>query len=140
MWTPKAAHKAFFEGSDKWNVFVAELLHSKTPHIKDQLYIFDQIVADGVQLIGTTFAERQAMLRQRWPNQVSEPDQLRVHEYVSLAKNYKAGFAKLFSRLKPEDEGLVLKDPNAKLEACVRQDANNSWQVKSRIPHANYSF
>jgi hypothetical protein len=140
MWTPKREHAAFFVGPPTWNVFVAELLHSKTPYIKDQLYIFDQIVRDGVHLVGTTFRDRQSMLRERWPQQVSEPTQLRIGEHVSLAKNFKAGFDKLFDNLKPEDEGLVLKQPAAKLAPCFKHDSNNAWQVKSRIPHKNYGF
>lgn len=146
MWTPKQAHIDFFRGSDKWNVYVAELLHSKTPHIKDDLYIFDQIVQDGVQLVGTTFAERQALLRARFAGEIEEHkadarrDQLRIHKHVCLAKNFKSGFDKLFDTLKPEDEGLVMKKPDAKLEACFKVTSNAAWQVKSRVPHKNYSF
>lgn len=154
-WSPLQEHIDFFRESCKgegWNVFVGELLHSKTQDIKHQLYLFDQIVKDGVHLIGTTFAERQKMLRERWPSQTGERDSLRVGTYVSLAKNYKAGFNKLFDgavkraaernarQLNVEDEGLVLKDPNARLEACFKQTANNGWQCKVRVPHKNYSF
>ena len=146
MWTPKQAHIDFFLGFDKWNVFVAELLHSKTPHIKDDLYIFDQIVQDGVQLVGTTFIQRQALLRQRYAAEIkaneadARRDQLRVHKHVCLAKNFKSGFDKLFDTLNPEDEGLVLKKPDAKLEACFKPTSNASWSVKSRILHKNYGF
>lgn len=143
MWSPKPEHVNFFRGSDRWNVFTAELLHSKTPHIKDFLYIFDVIVLDGQQLVGTTFAERQAMLRALYPHHADDASQLgirRVAPNVALAKNYKAGFVKLFDSLKPEDEGLVLKDPTAKLLPCFKEGSNNRWQVKSRVPHKNYSF
>lgn len=146
MWTPKQAHVDFFRGFDKWNVFVAELLHSKTPHIKDDLYIFDQIVEDGVQLVGTTFTQRQALLRARYAARIEEHkadarrDQLRIHKHVCLAKNFKSGFDKLFDTLKPEDEGLVLKKPDARLEACFKVTSNAAWQAKSRVSHANYSF
>ena len=144
MWSPKPEHVKFFQGFDSWNVFVAELMHSKTPTIKDQLYIFDQIVHNGVQLVGKTFAERQALLRERWLHLnagfAPERDQLRVHQYVSLAKNFKGGFGKLFDTLGPGDEGLVLKNPNAPLNACFKHDSNWGWQVKSRIPHKNYGF
>lgn len=147
LWTPKQEHVEFFANvgaPGTWNVYVAELLHSKTPHIKDQLYIFDQIVNNGVQLVGETFAERQARLRERWfhlKNRFEpERDQLRVDKHVSLAKNFKGGFDKLFDALQPEDEGLVLKKPDAPLEACFKHDSNRAWQLKSRILHKNYSF
>lgn len=147
MWTPKKEHVNFFAGrSSKWNVYVGELLHSKTPHIKDDLYIFDQIVRDGVQLVGTTFTDRQAALREYFAKEIAEHaadkrrDQIRLHRHFCLAKNFKAGFDKLFDTLQPEDEGLVLKKPDAALEACFRVTANSVWQCKTRIPSKNYSF
>ena len=140
-WTPKPEHVKFFQSkSNEWCVFVAELLHSKTPHIKDQLYIFDMIVEDGEQLTGVTFAERQRRLYSRFPNGVYERDQYRVHPNVSLAMNFKANYQDLWKSLQDEDEGLVLKDPNAKLVACMKQTSNAGWQVKSRRPTKNYSY
>jgi hypothetical protein len=140
-WVPKPEHKKFFETKGKeWNVYVAELVHSKTPHIKDQLYIFDIIVHEGVQLVGKTFEERQAILHGLWKGGVDEGDQIRVHKYVSVAKVFTSGFRELWKKLKPEDEGLVFKQMNAKLDPCLKQTSNNAWQVKVRIPHRNYSF
>lgn len=141
QWSPLPEHVRFFQSaSTKWNVFVAELIHSKTPHIKNQLYIFDVLVLDGVHLEGTTFEERQKLLIARWPNAVDEGDQFRINPYVSYAKNYTKDFAKLFTSLKPEDEGLVMKQPTAKMRACFKPDSNSAWQVKSRVPTKNYGF
>lgn len=145
LWTPKQEHIDFFSNlGPGWNVFVAELIHSKTPHIKDQLYIFDQIVHNGVQLVGVPFTKRQAMLRDRWAHLkdgfAPERDQIRIHKYISLAKNFKSGFDKLFDGLQAEDEGLVLKKPDAPLEACFKHDSNRGWQCKIRIFQKNYSF
>ena len=140
-WTPKPEHIKFFQSdSTEWTVYVAELIHSKTPHIKDQLYIFDMIVEDGEQLTGVTFAERQLMLYAKFPGGVYEVDQYRVHPNISLAINFKSDYQHLWKSLKSEDEGLVLKDPNAKLVACLKQTSNAGWQVKSRVPTKNYSF
>lgn len=145
LWTPNRETIEFFHSDgDKWNVFVAELLHSKVKGIRDQLYIFDQLVSDGVQLVGTTFAERQEALLKRWPRmeEVGPTDlrQYRVGPHVMIAKNYTSGFDTLFKQLGPEDEGLVLKDPKAKLKPCFKADSNAGWQVKSRVPHKNYAF
>lgn len=145
MWMPKHEHVDFFSNlGPGWNVFVGELVHSKTPTVKDQLYLFDQIVFNGDHLVGRTFAERQTLLRERWSHLKDrfepERDQVRVHKYVTLAKNFKGGFNKLFNTLGVEDEGLVLKKPDASLEACFKHDSNRGWQVKSRILHANYGF
>lgn len=140
-WKPLPEHVEFFANrSDKWNVYVAELLHSKTPHIKNQLYIFDKIVHEGVQLIGKTFDERQEILLADWELGEDEGDQIRVGKFVSIAKVFYEGFDKLWKGLKTEDEGLVFKRRAAKLERCIRQTSNNSWQVKCRRPHTNYSF
>jgi hypothetical protein len=140
LWTPTVEHTRFFQGSNNWNVYVAELLHSKvTNGPKNQLYVFDKIVHEGEQLVGSTFEERQEMLADEFPG-VFEGNQYRVHDYVSRAHNFKTDFAKLFTTLKPEDEGLVLKDPKAVLRACMKQDSNNKWQVKCRIATKNYSF
>lgn len=141
MWQPKPEHVEFFQGSKDWNVYVCELVHSKTPHMKDQLYIFDIIVSDGEHLVDTTFESRQDILRSRFPRFTEEDvGVLRLTPFISMAKNFKGGFAHLFTHLKPEDEGVVLKDPKAKLKACFKEGANGSWQVKSRVPTKNYGF
>ena len=140
-WTPKPEHIKFFQSdSTEWTVYVAELLHSKTPHIKDQLYIFDMIVDKGEQLTGVSFEERQKMLYEKHPGGVYEVDQYRIHPNVSLAVNFTADYQHLWKSLKTEDEGLVLKDPKAKLSACLKQTSNAGWQVKTRRPTKNYSF
>jgi hypothetical protein len=40
----------------------------------------------------------------------------------------------------PRIEGIVLKDPDAKLMVCGRPTSNARWQVKSRYPKANLAF
>lgn len=141
MWTPKPEHVKFFQGeSFKWNVYVAELLHSKTPHIKDQLYIFDKIVHEGVQLVGSRFVDRQETLQNQWTGD-DEPHFTRVDKNVVVAKNFVGGQRKLFASLEnPEDEGLVLKNPKGVLSPCFRPHANDGWMIKVRKPHMNYGF
>jgi hypothetical protein len=141
MWSPTQEHIRFFQGSNKWNVYVAELIHSKVSGgPKNQLYVFDKIVDEGVHLVGSTFEERQLLLASQWEPIADEGDQTRVSDYVSIATNYTGDFVKLFSELKPEDEGLVLKNPKAVLKACMKQDSNNAWQIKCRIATTNYGF
>ena len=138
-WTPKADHVKFFAGRDKWNVYCAELLHSKTPHIKDTLFIFDQLVSDGEHLTGKTFAERQGLLSDL---EILEDcdDQYRLDDRIYLAKCFNENFAQRYDHLKPEDEGLVLKDPDAKLRLAFKEGSNSEWQAKCRITHKNYSY
>jgi hypothetical protein len=140
LWTPQADHIKFFSGSEGWNVYTAELLHSKvTGGPKNELFIFDQLVRDGVSLVGTTFASRVLAMRQKFGGE-AESDQYRIADRITLAKCFTGGFTALFDTLSAEDEGLVLKDPNATLKACLKPDSNKTWQVKCRIAAANYSF
>lgn len=141
QWSPKQEHLDFFKSdSTEWNVYVCELIHSKTPHIKDQLYIFDIIVKDGVQLVNSSFEERQKLIADMWPNAADEGDQFRINAHVSYSHCFKTGFSKLFNTLKQEDEGLVFKNPKGKMQACFKADSNWGWQVKCRIPTKNYGF
>jgi len=147
MWTPQAEHIEFFRSGTKsfssdsnWNVYCAELLHSKVSNgPKNELYIFDILVKDGVYLTGETFAYRQHVLHGLW-NGKHEGDQVRITPQITVATCIDSGFAERFNNLKPEDEGLVLKDPNAKLKSCFKASSNAAWMVKCRIPNKNYSF
>ncbi len=142
MWSPKPEHIDYFRQlakNGKWHMFCCELLHNKTQHIKDHLYIFDIIVKDGVQLVGTSLAQRQNTLMEGVVGDDMD-DRIEVSPYISVAKCYKTGFVELFDHLAKEDEGLVIKDPNAKLKPCFREGGNGLWQVKSRIPTPNYSY
>ena len=140
LWTPQLDHAHFFGGRKAWNVYCAELLHSKvTNGPKHELFIFDILVSDGQYLTGEMFQTRQAILHGRWHGR-DEGDQVRVAPRITLAKCSDSGFLERFQNLKPEDEGLVLKDPNAKLLPCFKADSNKAWMVKCRIPSKNYSF
>lgn len=146
-WTPQPEHFAFFAGRPEWNVYVAELLHSKGADIKNHLYLFDILVSDGEDLAGTTFSDRQAILAKRFPTQKVEVGgskaglgAIRVTDLISRAHCFTDGFAGVWNSLAKLDEGIVFKDPSAKLAPCVTQLSNGGWQVKVRRPHSNYSF
>ncbi len=140
-WVPQPEHAIFFKGREQWNVYVAELLHSKTANVKNHLYLFDILVSDGEDLSGTSFADRQAILLSRYPgNGRAGLGATRVTEQVSRATCYTRDFERVWSALAVEDEGIVFKDPASKLAPCVTQTANAMWQVKCRRPHSNYSF
>lgn len=132
-WTPTADHYSFFRGSPKWEVFVAE-------RIDNDLYIFDQIVRDGFQLVDTSFRDRQIALYHRWKIEKELDDEFLIGKFVTVAKSHLTGFDQIFNRLTDKDEGLVLKNPYAKMNLCFRDKQNGSWQVKSRRTTKNYSF
>lgn len=144
LWNPTPGSSAAFKKlpGKGWYVFVAELLHSKVPGIRDTNYIFDVLVADGKYLVGTTFEERQEILADLFPKHRSETESHRViDDHTWVAKLLRGNFEEIFNRLhRPEDEGLVLKNPKGKLELCSRESTNTLWQVKCRRPHKNFSF
>lgn len=143
-WAPRQDHIDFFRGTaadGKWNVFVAELMHNKSPLIKDMLYVFDMLVLNGNQLTNTTFGSRQDLLEGIIPG-TEQGLWYENSKYVVRARNFKSGSKALYQRITsiPYVEGLVMKNPNATLELCNRADNNTGWQAKCRKVTKNYGF
>ena len=145
-WSPQPSHIALFAGRDDWNVYIAELLHSKGPSVKDHLYLFDILVSDGQELIGTTLPERQQILQARFPSPKADIVGSRaglgarmIARDLSQATSIPNPSA-LWPALGALDEGFVFKDPTAKLAPCITATANGAWQTKVRRSHTNYSF
>lgn len=123
-----------------WTVFVAELLHSKVPGIKDTLYVFDILVYDNQHLVGTTLIERHELLHSIMSFESEASEHYVVNEKLLLAKNF-YNLSETWDALSnPEDEGIVAKNPNAMLENCLKDGLNSKWQVKCRKQHKNYAF
>lgn len=160
-WEPTDKSTGVFKNlpGDGWYVFVVEVLHSKVKDIKDTVYIFDILVNDGQDLVGTTFMERQDMLHEIFDIKHEDDDtnvtqmfDSESHHALSpnvwLAKLIKGDFKKLMRVINsqtpeegaPENEGIVLKNPSARLEPESRAASNGGWQVKCRVEHKNYSF
>ena len=148
-WRATEANRQAFLGlpGDGWYVFVAELMHSKVPGLRNINYLHDILVADSIYLAGSTFADRQELLASLFPNRTKALGG--AHEVIDahtwLAINYrpgiKGGFRKLFQSLeRPEHEGLVLKDPTATLNLCFKPDSNSAWQRKCRRPKTAFNF
>jgi len=126
----------------RWTMLVAELLHSKTPTIKDTLYLRDVIVYQNIHLIGTTFNERQHILGGLFSERIKEEySHWEITSNIWLAKNFDSNFAEKFKKIKDPriDEGLVLIKPDAKLKWCLKE-GSNSMSVKCRYPTKNYQF
>lgn len=137
-WKPTDEARATYEAlpGKGWYVVCTELLHSKVPGIRDVQYVHDVLVADGEWLLGETYAQRYARLLTLFlRDRVDEEDSHWVlPNGIWLAKNRKADFRTMFLSLtRPEDEGLVLKDPRAPLVPGAGR-----WSVKCRVPHKNY--
>jgi hypothetical protein len=127
----------------RWTMLIAELLHSKTPTIKDTLYVRDIIVYQNTHLVGTTWQERQVILDAIIPRSGAETySHYEVDEGLWRAKTLQGNLTQLFLAIdNPKiDEGLVLFDPAGKLKWCIKEGGNASWQVKVRYPTKNYQF
>lgn len=139
-----ATHQTFANlPGNGWYIFVAELLHSKVPGLRNINYINDMLVMDGEYLVQSKFIDRQKMLRDLFPTNTRSID---GHYYIIdqvtwLAHNYETGLTDVFNTLtRQDDEGLVLKQRDAVLKSCIRENSNSGWQVKCRRPTKNYSF
>jgi hypothetical protein len=134
-------HKAWLGGNDKssaifrawpgrgWAVVNMELLHSKVPlamgGCRDTNFIFDLYVHDSEKLTGMTFEERYALLFSLLKDKITGEafGHYILNEKTWLAKNFSKGLTKLYHSLKdPIDEGVVLKNPKAKMGQSGQQD------------------
>lgn len=153
-WSPSVKSNAPFKTlpGNGWYVFVSELMDSKTSEdIKDTHYINDILVADGRNLEGTTFEERQEILKSLFL--VGGEEETESHWIVTpnfwLAKTITEKFKSTWTAINdvaqnmngaPTDEGLVFKNPKAPLVMCSKSGSNSGWQVKCRVQHKNYTF
>jgi ATP-dependent DNA ligase len=145
LWKPSEESLRPFKdrANGKWRVYVVEVLDAKTSHIKDTIYIHDIIVNDGTILEGTTFAERQDLLLEIFPEYIGEGfGYNKVTEKVWLATIIKHDFKWVFDSINDPkvDEGLVIKDPKQNLTQMWRKGSNVSWQLKCRKPTKNYGY
>lgn len=141
-----AALELLVQHADGWTVFDTELLNARTRDVKDKIYVFDMLVYAGQHLTGTTCAQRWELLAEIFADckPIGETEShFILNEHVWLAKVHETGLTDLYQRAiaLPENEGLVLKDPNGVLASGSSIINNTSWQVKCRRPEAsNASF
>ncbi|OFZ17963.1 MAG: hypothetical protein A2X94_08710 [Bdellovibrionales bacterium GWB1_55_8] len=143
---------------DKLQVLDGGLLHYKTSRIKDTLVFWDILIHDGRYLLGTTYRERYDLLTRILgtpvePVSLSYADEAsgvrkdiviatRASRHIWLAHLLQGDFQRHFREAAPlpEIEGLVLKDPNARLTRAHRAESNASWQIRARKPGENYEY
>lgn len=134
----------------KWTVLVGELMNkSKRDErgrpFSDRYVLHDVLVADGVHLVGTTFAERIAILDGMYGT--GESDQAGLHgtghKGVYRVRTHEGDLAGLFRGATAGAqmyEGIVAKDPSARLEHGMRQKNTRAGQVKVRRTEKNYAY
>lgn len=143
LWSPPAFAMETYQNlpGKGWYVICTELLHSKVKEEegghRDTQYVHDILVDDGEWLLGETYAQRYARLLSLFlKDGKMSLSHWELPNRIWLARNHKSDFGMIFSGMNlPEDEGLVLKDPQAPLIV-----GSGKWSVKCRRPHKNYSF
>jgi hypothetical protein len=132
----------------KFHVIDGGLMHGKAPGIRDRLVLWDILVHNGEYLVGTTFLERYQLLEKlvgnptELENETGGEIALQINRNLWLAPLFKDKLAERYQRAasREELEGLVLKNPNGRLEWGLSESNNGFWQIRVRKPHANYSF
>ena len=121
---------------------VCELLHSKVPGIRDTLYIFDVVAIGNEILEGTTFRERHKILSPIFKHENMTETHYDHGGGLLYARTFAKGHLSLYNSIikNPEDEGIVVKNPDVKLSSLFREGTNDGWQAKCRRPTKNYSF
>ena len=133
-------------GKEYW--FDGELLNNKTssPDYKNKIIFFD-ILQAGRYLFGNpNLKGRQDLLYEICGAPTNrEPGQgiaLEVTPNIWLAETFTSDFVARYRDFISLDEieGLVLKDPQSKLDNFGGKEYEVSWQIRCRKEHKNYSF
>jgi ATP-dependent DNA ligase len=115
---------------------------------KPAVILWDILVHENRYLLGTTYAERYALLRRicggpRKPVVAcGQRIGLEIAPGLWLAPVFRSGFARLFERAKECEllEGIILKQPAGKLRWGVREENNGDWQVRVRKTTGRHVF
>lgn len=131
------------KGKEYW--IDSELLHNKTSTIKDTIVIYDILFA-GKLLFGVKQLDRLHLMNKicnvNPENEETSHLGIQVSDSVFVAKSFTSNFCNLFGQALnvPELEGLVLRNPNSKLDNLGQKEYEVSWMIRCRKEHKNYSF
>jgi len=135
---------------NEWTLLDGGLLHAKHSAIKDHIVLWDILVHNGEQLLGTTYEERYAKLAKLSSLEMIWDDQPigdLAHTRIIIPRNYKStdepwNIVKEVNKNydSPLLEGVVLKDPTGTLGIGVREKNNSDWMVRSRVQTGRHLF
>jgi hypothetical protein len=129
-----------------WNVLDSELLHFKTPTIKNCVYLFDVLVWGGEYLIGDTYGERYSRITPMLKSREFPIDKTEMSEKIFVAQNIApADWANVWAKVQQNKavEGLVLKrtGPASSLKIAGSSENNNGdFMCRIRKPFGNALF
>ena len=160
----KRVHRETLDGTkNKWMVLVGEYMIKSKMNADGKVWnnkfvIFDIIVYDGMQLLGTTFEERQTLLDQLYGKEDASftrgmnDERTGVYDdkfiyatsmpNIHRVRTFKDCLSALWNDLVKIDmyEGLVFKRASAKLENGLSENNNTLSQVKIRKETKNYKW
>lgn len=150
--------------NNQYHLLDGGLLDQKHQAIKDTIVIWDILVQNDEHLLGTTYQERYDILKNsistEEPYWYTHPTHdpidfgIKLTDNIILARQYDASdwdhiwetvhtINAPFSTkndVKPVLEGVVLKDPNGRLEMGYKEKNNTDWMVKSRVKTGRHRF
>lgn len=112
------------------------------------IILWDILVHNDDYLLGTRYQERYELLASICGDPKS-PEAITGHQIgleiapvLWLAPVFRSNFYARYEETLRLDflEGVILKNPNGKLERSLRAQNNTSWQIKARKPRPGYSF
>jgi ATP-dependent DNA ligase len=111
----------------------AELIHNRTKHIKNQIYIYDIYILDGQQMSGT-LQERREILKNIFNKKVPNVYLADIYNSNTIFENWKTIIEK------EENEGVVFKNIDGKITWNAIKSPDVWWQIKCRKQAKNYKF
>jgi hypothetical protein len=112
--------------------------------LKNPLAKTDLVIAEGKELYGETFENRQKILFDLFDacNKPKAYSHYVIEDRFWLSKNIDQQIYQKFKEItnKDVDEGFVLKKKDSKLQDCTSQKNNQGWQMKFRHPSKKYQF
>lgn len=139
-----------------FHVLDGGLLHYKTSRVRNTVVLWDVLVFKNRWLIGSTYRERYKILKSVCGNPkknvslkyrkdtefVSVDIAFEITKHLWLARCFSSNFKALFEKASPlpEVEGLILKDPGAKLQRSFKMSENAKWLIRIRKPRIDYAF
>jgi ATP-dependent DNA ligase len=104
--------------------------------------IFDILVYNGKQTIGTTFEERVDLLKNLYDSNGYDTIIRKINDDIYIVETFFGEFNDIYGDITLVDmyEGFVLKKKKSKLKNGITQNNNSGSQIKVRKPTKNYDF
>ena len=128
-------------------VVVGEYMNKSQKDINGKVFnnkfvIFDILVLNGKQLVGTTYESRFKIMKDIFGTKSYDDYLYQVSDNIFMVKSFEKDFTNLYSKIVKINmlEGWVLKRRGGKLERGTREKNNVGWMMKCRKETKNYQW